>query len=177
MTIHSNILGGKKAVNWKEIFKTGMLLSTCFTERRPEAIQLHASNLPENIRSLSKISPVKILSRLGATKSPRGPQNSQHNKCYFFAFFRRAKVSAKRARSTRHARRVKAQKKKIGSFSARPLRHECLKSGAAPRSLHACLCSPGKCEKITPVLQARRKKTSKTSRSMTMLNRLDDFTR
>ena len=177
MTIDSNILGGKKAVNWKGIFKTGMPLSICFTERGPEAIQLLASDLPENIRSLSKNSAANVLSRLGATKSPRGPQNSQHNKCYFFAFFRRAKVSAKRARSTRHARRVKAQKKKIASFSTRPLCHECLKSGAAPRSLHACLRSPEKRENITPVLQATRKKTSKTSRSMTMLNRQDDFTR
>ena len=121
MTIDSNILGDKKADNWKEIFETGMLLSNCFTERGPEAIQLLASDLPENIRSLSKISAVNILSRFGATKSPRGPQNSQHNKCYFFAFFRRAKVSAKRARSTRHARRVKAQKKNSELFRAPPL--------------------------------------------------------
>ena len=54
-----------------------MPLSTCFTERGPEAIQMHTYDLPENIRSL-KISPVNILSRLGATKSPRRPQNSQH---------------------------------------------------------------------------------------------------
>ena len=178
MTIDSNILGDKKVVNWKGIFKTEMPLSTCFTERGPEAIQLLASDLPENIRSLSKNSAANVLSRLGATKSPRGPQNSQHNKCYFFTFFRRAKVSAKRARSTRHARRVKAQtKKKIASFSTRPLCHVCLKSGAAPRSLQACLRSPEKRENITPVPQASRKKTSKTSRSMTTLNRLDDFTR
>ena len=72
MTIDSNILGGKKAVNWKGIFKTGMPLSTCFTERGPEAIQLHASDLPENMRFLSKISPVNIpvplLSHLGSNK-------------------------------------------------------------------------------------------------------------
>ena len=54
-----------------------MPLSTCFTVRGPEAIQMHAHDLPENIRSL-KISPVNILSRLGATKSPRRSQNSQH---------------------------------------------------------------------------------------------------
>ena len=122
MTIDSNILGDKKVVNWKGIFKTEMPLSTCFTERGPEAIQLLASDLPENIRSLSKNSAANVLSRLGATKSPRGPQNSQHNKCYFFTFFRRAKVSAKRARSTRHARRVKAQTKKNSElFHATPL--------------------------------------------------------
>ena len=68
MTIDSSILEGKKAVNWKEIFKTGIMpLSTCFTERGLEAIQLHASDLPENIRSLSKISAANILSRLGAS--------------------------------------------------------------------------------------------------------------
>ena len=77
MTIDSNILGDKKAVNWKGIFKTGMPLSTCLTKRGPEAIQLHASDLLENIRSLSKISPVNILSRLGATKLPRGAQNHE----------------------------------------------------------------------------------------------------
>jgi len=66
-----------------------MNLSTCFTERGPEAIQLHASDLPENIRSLSKISAANFLSRLGATKSSRGPQNSQQNKCYFFALGKR----------------------------------------------------------------------------------------
>ena len=121
MTIDSNILGGKKAVNWKGIFKTEMPLSTCFTEPGPEAVQLLASDLPGNIRSLSKNSAANILSRLGATKSPRGPQNSQHNKRYFFAFFRQAKVSAKRARSTRHARRVKAQKKNSELFRAPPL--------------------------------------------------------
>ena len=70
-------IGGKKAVNWKGIFKTGMPLSTCFTKRGPEAIQLHASDLLENVRSLSKISSVNILSRLGATKSPRGSQNHE----------------------------------------------------------------------------------------------------
>ena len=60
MTIDLNILGGKKAVDWKGIFKTGIPLSTCFTERGPEAIQLRASDLPENIRSPSKISAVNI---------------------------------------------------------------------------------------------------------------------
>ena len=134
-----------------------MPLSTCFTERGPEAIQLLASDLPENIRSLSKNSAANVLSRLGATKSPRGPQNSQHNKCYFFTFFRRAKVSAKRARSTRHARRVKAQKKTIASFSTRPLCHACLKSGAAPRSLRAYLRSPEKHEKVTLVMLAPKR--------------------
>ena len=74
MTIDLNILGAKKAVNWKGILETGMPLSTCFTERGPEAIQLLAFDLPENIRPLSKISAANILSRLGATKSPRGPQ-------------------------------------------------------------------------------------------------------
>ena len=108
MTIDSNILGGKKAVNWEGIFKTGIPLSTYFTKRSPEAIQMHASDLPEKIRSLNKTSPMNILPRLGATKSPRGPQNSQRNKRYFFAFFRPAKASAKRVRSARHARLEKA---------------------------------------------------------------------
>ena len=38
----------------------GMPLRTCFTERGREAVQLHASDLPEIIRSLSKISAVNI---------------------------------------------------------------------------------------------------------------------
>ena len=53
-------MGAKKAVNWKGIFNMGMPLRTCFTERGREAVQLHASDLPENIRSLSKISAVNI---------------------------------------------------------------------------------------------------------------------
>ena len=52
MTIDSNILGGKKAVNWKGIFKTGMPLSNCFTERGPEAIQLYASLICQKISVL-----------------------------------------------------------------------------------------------------------------------------
>ena len=37
----------------------------------------------------------------------------------------------------------------------------CLVSGAPPRSLPACICSPEKPENITPVLQAMRGKTRK----------------
>ena len=60
-----------------------------------------------------------------------------HNRCYFFqAFFRRAK-------STRHARRGKAL------FFLSVPRRAC----DAPRSLRACLRSPEKGEKITPVMQ------------------------
>ena len=112
MTIDSNILGGKKAVNWKGIFKTEMPLSTCFTEPGPEAIQLLASDLPENIRSLSKNSAANVLSRLGATKSPRGPQNSQHSKCLLFHVLQASE--GEREASEEHQTRaaVKAQKKK-----------------------------------------------------------------
>ena len=58
----------KRQLIEKGIFKTGIMpLGTCFTERGLEAIQLHASDLPQNIRSLSKISAANILSRLGAS--------------------------------------------------------------------------------------------------------------
>jgi len=161
---------GKKAVNWEGIFKTGIPLSTYCTKRSPEAIQMHASDLPEKIRSLNKTSPVNILRpRLGATKSPRGPQNNQRNKRYFFAYFRPAKANAKRARSAWHARQVKA-------FCA-SLCHACLKPGAAPRSLHPYLRSPENGKKSRLFCRQAVKRACKPSRSMTMLNRLDDFTR
>ena len=113
MTIDSNILGGKKAVNWEGIFKTGIPLSTYFTKRSPEAIQMHASDLPEKIRSLNKTSPMNILPRLGATKSPRGPQNSQREQALLFCVFQASK--GKREASEERQTRATGE-----SFSAPP---------------------------------------------------------
>ena len=57
--------------NWFSLDCDMRVFDCCTNERSPEAIQLLKSDLPENIRFLSKISPVNIL-------SPRRSQNSQH---------------------------------------------------------------------------------------------------
>ena len=58
---------------------------------------------------------------------------SLQDRCYFFAFFKRAQVRAKRARSVRHARRGR----------------------------HVVLRSPEKREKIAPVLQVSNLESKK----------------